>query len=306
MEVIALSDLHGTLPEIKDPAEIMLIAGDIIPLYIQFNKPLSKKWFLGTFAEWINSLPVEKVFMVAGNHDAFLQDASKSFFLELYIATKYKLQYLRNETAEYIDKEGISWKIFGTPYCHFFGNWPFMRSDEVLEEKFKEIPEDVDIIITHDPPYNAGYADCVLDKPFPSSIGPEHLGNYPLRKKLEKTKFLLCVTGHIHSGDHRIVDFLSGKVVNVSINDENYKNTYPILYTTLYKYSTIPEEEIISDYEAFKELSSEILQEGGIIEEEDKAKEYLSSCAFYDVDPKFIKETIYNYIKDKENERNIN
>jgi hypothetical protein len=39
MKTIAISDLHGLLPEIVEPADIMFICGDISPLHIQFNKP---------------------------------------------------------------------------------------------------------------------------------------------------------------------------------------------------------------------------------------------------------------------------
>lgn len=57
-------------------------------------------------------------------------------------------------------------------------------------------------------------------------MGPEHHGNYPLRKQLEKTKFKWLFCGHIHSGDHRPVEFMDGKVVNVSLNNERYNSTY--------------------------------------------------------------------------------
>lgn len=43
MKTIAISDLHGLLPEIVEPADIMFICGDISPLHIQFNKPWSNK-----------------------------------------------------------------------------------------------------------------------------------------------------------------------------------------------------------------------------------------------------------------------
>ena len=39
MKLIAISDLHGSLPKIEDKADIMIIAGDISPLNIQGNKP---------------------------------------------------------------------------------------------------------------------------------------------------------------------------------------------------------------------------------------------------------------------------
>lgn len=74
MKTIAISDLHGLLPEIVEPADIMFICGDISPLHIQFNKPEMWKWLTGEFMDWIIGLPVEKVYLVAGNHDAFLKE----------------------------------------------------------------------------------------------------------------------------------------------------------------------------------------------------------------------------------------
>lgn len=232
MKIIAISDLHGYLPTIEEQADIMLIAGDISPLDIQFNKPAMKNWLLTQFSYWIINLPVKEVFLVAGNHDSVFEGISKTFLTELYLNTNYKLHYLKNEEFYYTDEEGIEWKIFGTPYCHIFGNWPFMRSEEVLEEKFKKIPENVDIIISHDPPYGIGAHDCVLQYP---SRANEHIGNVPLRNQLEKTNFKLLCCGHIHSGDHNPSKFMNGEVVNVSINDEHYESTYPPFYTTLNK-----------------------------------------------------------------------
>ena len=43
MKIAGISDLHGYLPNIEK-SDILLIAGDISPLNIQFNKPEMKKW----------------------------------------------------------------------------------------------------------------------------------------------------------------------------------------------------------------------------------------------------------------------
>ena len=69
MKLIAISDLHGYLPTIEEQADIMLIAGDISPLDIQGTRVLMREWIEDEFIPWINELKVEKVFLVAGNHE---------------------------------------------------------------------------------------------------------------------------------------------------------------------------------------------------------------------------------------------
>lgn len=165
LKIVATSDLHGFLPEIIEEADIMIIAGDIVPLDIQFNLTESEIWLEGIFAQWIKALPVKKVYMIAGNHDACFEDTD-SFSLDCFEeACEGKLVYLQNECTTY-DYEGQEIKIFGTPYCHIFGNWPFMISNEGLEEEFKKIPDQVDIIISHDPPFAYGDADMILEPSF--------------------------------------------------------------------------------------------------------------------------------------------
>jgi Icc-related predicted phosphoesterase len=231
MKICAISDLHGFLPEIEE-CEILLIAGDISPLSIQFNKPEMKKWLELHFAYWIKSLPVKRVFLVAGNHDFYFQNINNSNILSLEQSCE-KLVYINNKTIHYYDENCKLWSIFGTPYCSIFGNWPFMRSDEILIEKFKEIPEKVDIIISHDPPHGVGQVDQILGRPRWNNEELEHVGNIPLRERLNNTEFKLLVCGHIHSGDHEECDFNNGKVVNVSVVNEQYKLYYKPFYIEL-------------------------------------------------------------------------
>jgi len=228
-KIIAISDLHGLLPEIIEPADIMLIAGDISPLNIQFNKFECKKWFEGPFAEWINKAPVEDVYMVAGNHDGYFEGINKINIGLLRQATNFKLKYLCNDTIIYRNNDGEPIKIFGTPYCHIFGNWPFMRSEEYMEKKFEQIPNDVDIIISHDPPFGISDADMILQDTRNTGRSLTHLGNIPLTNRIKDLNFKLLVCGHIHSGDHNLVN----NVVNVSYVDEHYEGTYPIFYTEI-------------------------------------------------------------------------
>ena len=233
LRVVAISDIHGYFPIIEEPADILLIAGDISPLEIQFNKPKMKIWLETEFAYWIKSLPVDRVFLIAGNHDSYLESISKTNILALQQAC-VKLTYLKNEVCDYVDSYGQVWTIFGTPYCHIFGNWPFMRSDEYMTEKFKQIPDEVDIIISHDPPFAAGDVDVILDAPqhrFERMF--THLGNDPLRDRIEKVNYKLLVCGHIHGGSHDFNE--EWKSVNVSYLNEYYEPHYDPFYITLTK-----------------------------------------------------------------------
>ncbi len=229
LNLVAISDLHGYLPTDIKPSDIMLIAGDISPLDMQFNKPKMKKWVENEFAEWVNSLPVEKVYLIAGNHDGYFSGINPMNLSELKVKCNFKLIYLENSWCVH-RHNGYEFKIFGTPYCHIFGGgWPFMVSDEYMKELFKEIPDVVDIIISHDPPFGVGDVDVVLNNPRHRGMG-EHLGNKPLRKRLEEIKFSLLVSGHIHSGQKQLVSFNGGQCVNVSIKDERYNPTYEPFY----------------------------------------------------------------------------
>ena len=231
LKVVAISDLHGFLPEITEAADIAIIAGDTIPLEIQFNKPKSKEWLETTFANWVKTIPVDRVFMIAGNHDAYFESVKQSNILALHQACG-NLIYLKNEVGHYYDDWGQLWSIFGTPYCHIFGNWPFMRSDDYMTEKFKEIPDKVDIIISHDPPWACGDVDVILEGPTHKAGRMfQHLGNKPLRARIEKVDYKLLVCGHIHGGDHDLNE--GWKAVNVSHLNEYYEPYYPPFYIEL-------------------------------------------------------------------------
>lgn len=234
IKIAAISDLHGYFPEMTESADILLIAGDISPLQIQFNKPKMKNWIETEFAYWIKSLPVDRVYLIAGNHDSYFESIKQSNILAMQQACQ-KLTYLKNETTHYIDKNGQLWSIFGTPYCHIFGNWPFMRSEEYMTEKFKQIPDEVDIIISHDPPFAAGDVDVILEAPQHRAQRIfQHLGNEPLRARLDNyVNYKLLVCGHIHSGCHDLDE--TWKTVNVSHLNEWYEPTYPIFYTEIEK-----------------------------------------------------------------------
>ena len=78
MKICAISDMHGNLQDIDIPeADLLVIAGDLIPLSIQSYLKQSYKWFKQKFLPWLQSLPVEQVVFIAGNHDMLVNNKDR-------------------------------------------------------------------------------------------------------------------------------------------------------------------------------------------------------------------------------------
>lgn len=229
MKIAVISDLHGILPiypskywDGLEECEILLICGDILPLNIQFDMPKSRKWLIEDFKMWASDLPVEKVYIIAGNHDAWFERND----LEAHsIFSKYdKVTYLKNEYVDYISTQDSKvYRIFGTPYCHMFGNWAFMRGEEILAKKFSEIPGNVDILISHDSPKLGTIGTILQESQFNTGI---NAGNEVLAKFILEKKPHYVFSGHIHSGNHNLETIEDIKLANCSILNERYELVY--------------------------------------------------------------------------------
>lgn len=223
MKIAVISDLHGHLPIYPSPywegieeCELLLICGDILPLNIQMNMPASQKWLIEEFKPWAAELPVEQVFFIAGNHDFWFErnDLTAHQIFPLHD----KVTYLKNEYIDYISAQDAKiYYIFGTPYCHRFGFWAFMRNEETLAEKFKAIPDNIDILISHDAPY--GTSDIC----FQGFSSEDHIGCPELRDAIIEKKPKYNFHGHLHTSNHGEEILNETKVYNTSILNERYE-----------------------------------------------------------------------------------
>jgi Icc-related predicted phosphoesterase len=233
MKFLAVSDLHGWLPEIREEFDLLMICGDVCPdMYSIEYKQLD--WFNDVFIPWINNLPFRtawsKVIFVPGNHDkCFDGNVSQVQILNWQLATGGHLKILIHDMYdfEYPVSDGTDvLRIFGTPYCKEFGNWSFMVDDETLDRKYSQIPESVDILLSHDSP-NINKVGAVLDEN--SRFYNPFAGNDILAKHIWRINPLIFHSGHIHSGNH--VPFMLDGVyfANVSLVDEDINPVYNIL-----------------------------------------------------------------------------
>ena len=106
----------------------------------------------------------------------------------------------------------------------------FNLTEKGLADKFASIPYDVDVLISHGPPYNFGQTDVITEKCVYAD--GSHLGSISLADAITRTRPKYVVFGHIHSGDHtpyeRHIDNDKIIAVNVSRLDERYYPVYDI------------------------------------------------------------------------------
>jgi Icc-related predicted phosphoesterase len=160
------------------------------------------------FFKWFDTLDYKYKIIIAGNHDWGFQNNVSKVNRIIY---KYKdtITYLQDEMIEI---EGI--KIYGSPWQPEFLNWAFNlpRNGFGLMNVWNKIPEDVDILITHGPPY--GHLDQVIGR-------SDYLGCEILRQRVDIVKPKIHVFGHIHSGYGYKYDG-STHFINASVLDEGY------------------------------------------------------------------------------------
>ena len=225
--ISAFSDCHGYIPSEIPACDILCIAGDISPLYIQTILPEMVSWIDTTFIPAINKLNCRQVFLVAGNHDfVFENEKHKNQILDLFKTKCPKLTYLENEFGSYEDLI-----IYGSPNVIGPFGWAFYDEKlESIKKTYNKLPL-VDIAIFHQPLWFGENGKVLQNEYSPANYGSKILDDI-----VNERKPALVLTGHVHSGNHAVVDVNSRtKAVNVSIKNEDYVVDYPIFTTTIEK-----------------------------------------------------------------------
>lgn len=235
IKVIATSDTHGTLPKIEESFDLLLIGGDVAPNFGYgriFDSEGQHNWFQTEFVPWVLGLPFaddqSKVAFIGGNHDFWLEQESDGFneggysaiWPDVIIPCSNRLVYLYD--SEYIFKKGNEYlKIYGTPWCKIFGTWAFMVDDKKLKMAFDNIPEGLDILLTHDAPAIPPYGIISQGR-----WAGEDAGNKVLAEAIKEKKPKYAFHGHIHSSSHTLTEVDGTKIAAVCLKDEGYRPVY--------------------------------------------------------------------------------
>lgn len=203
MKIVAISDTHSLHRKIEVPdGDVLIHAGDF--------SGRGKTKELYDFNDWLGTLPHRHKIVIAGNHEWCFYYNEVECRDILTNAT-----YLQDES---VTIEGIN--FYGSPWQPEFLGWAFnLPRGDKLKEKWKLIPSNTDILITHGPAqYKLDYCDG-------GSVGCKDLGEAIIRVSPR-----VHVCGHIHSG-YGIMEEDGIRYINASICTEEYKpNNPPIVF----------------------------------------------------------------------------
>jgi Icc-related predicted phosphoesterase len=183
MKITFISDTHGKHAELTDK----LPGGDILIHSGDFMRGGNHESEAVDFFDWFEH-DVEgykhKIF-IAGNHDRLFEDEPE-LMMKLKDAYAPTTRYLQDSC---VTIDGI--KIYGSPWTPAFNNWAFNipRDSDELADKWKLIPDDTDILITHGP--SLGNLDYT---PWGGDVGCERMIH-----RLQEVCPAIHVFGHVHS-----------------------------------------------------------------------------------------------------------
>jgi Icc-related predicted phosphoesterase len=201
MRIVCISDTHLRHGVAIPGGDVLVHAGDLTMTgeLAAIAKALS--WIARPLHSHKHKL------VIAGNHDWLFQ---KEPSLARSIVP---------EGVTYLQDSGVmidGLRFWGSPWQPWFMDWAFnLEEYEELAERWRQIPLDTSVLITHGPPY--GILDQLPDG--------RHVGDRALSDRLPSLKNLkLHVFGHIHCGYGMQVTH-GVTFVNACICDEQYRQS---------------------------------------------------------------------------------
>lgn len=208
LKIVHVSDTHMSHWQLKMPdGDILVHTGDISGVTNMRELIDVNNWFSSLQGKY------REIFFVPGNHDGQFEHVDAAAMV------------LSHATVLF-DKEVTfdGYKIYGSPWTTTFYDWYFTKDRDKIGQYWDAIPEDVDILLTHQPPFN------ILDRAYEYISNKrnqedtkiiKHVGCHELRKhcmtRLKKLK-VHCF-GHLHmdggkTQEENGIIFSNGAVLN--------------------------------------------------------------------------------------------
>ena len=212
---VCFSDTHLRIPFDLPKAQFGIMAGDAC------NQ--GSEGDLREFVAWYARQDVVHKIYVPGNHDIFCEH---KMAMAKRICEINNIILLHNAG---VTLDGIS--FWGTATQPFFCNWAFNvmdARDRAID--FSLIPANVDVLVTHCPPY--GILDQTPPTAWNNRSNDEHVGCHALLTAVRGSKPRFHIFGHIHHSYGQITK--DGTFfVNAAVCTEQYKQTNPPIMVDL-------------------------------------------------------------------------
>lgn len=218
LRFVCVSDTHSREFFVPD-GDVLVHAGD-------FTKKGTELEVM-EFARVLRGMPHKYKVVVAGNHDTPFDVKNYERILSRQrnpnpcnpFAVKLLLNQFFYLEDSFVEIGG--YKIWGTPWSqqHYIGAFN-SKDKEFLRDKFMQIPNGMDIIVSHSPPY--GILDITRDN--------KSVGSLSLAQVVERIKPKVHIFGHIHeSHGYTCVDGIT--YINASVCNNRYQAIYqPIVF----------------------------------------------------------------------------
>lgn len=205
MRIGFLSDTHNhhanTWNPSNDKCDVICHSGD----FSFYGRDTEIRQFIADAKKAMKDAEASYFIVVPGNHEKGVQ-ANEQIFRDL--CAQNDIIVLINEAIEI---EGV--KFFGTPWQPEFCNWAYNANDIELDDYYKEIPDDTQVLITHCPPY------MMLDySPMCGNVGSNRLW---IRVQQLFGTLKYHSFGHIHYS-HGMKEFMGTKFINAAILTDHY------------------------------------------------------------------------------------
>lgn len=206
IKLVFISDTHNQHSKLTLPqGDILIHCGDLT------QRGMLRE--IRAFGEWFGMQKgFEHKVVVAGNHDWEFQLRRQLAEEELLGIrhTKRSIIYLQDSEIT-LNVRGRDIRIYGSPWQPYFQGWAFNLRQEQLRDVWRMIPDGLDVLVTHGPPFT------VLDR----VRSRENVGCESLLEEVIRAKPRVHAFGHIHEswGVRRENDTI---FVNASNCDHNY------------------------------------------------------------------------------------
>jgi len=184
MKVWHISDTHCNQDQLVIPSGIDMVihSGDAS----NYRDTCRNESELRSFIDWFAALPIPTKIFVPGNHDTSLEKG----LVTRDLIEGLGIRLLINEETSV---DGL--RIWGSPFTPRYGDWSYMKDRGTINRIWDNIPEGLDILVTHGPPYG------VLDATYDHHNKVALVGCSALRKRVTKVTPRFMLFGHVHSTD---------------------------------------------------------------------------------------------------------